>query len=328
MGFRPRVENESQTITDLVREMLWSTPYQGDGNVQLVAGCAAAENFNVTGRYAKAVLRDLVNRMADKGVADENGIVIKIGYSTGFRNALAEAKRMVPHYRADGEAFEKLIIERLYEARSTTGRDFSFNVADDIAAVIQQLGKEHEEGKGGLPLSDLGQRQEAQARGLIQRRDQHAALIKRITGGRDAYPKWSPEHGRAINISADVLATKTLDELIQIEREVEQYRQLRNETREEQRARLQEVSRANGRVDANNSNSAVAVGTSTGFANAAVDRTVGGVNPHADSLFTNPVTNREYTRSELVALSSSNMKLFKKMINTDLARTNAILASK
>jgi hypothetical protein len=317
--YRPRIENTTDKLTEFLRDFLATTPYAGHANASLIVPRADALDIRVTGvgsKHISAIDSAKLQRLIDQMIATG-----EISYGVGFKNALAEARKMVPHFDASTVAAEKLIITRLYKARKETGRDFSFNVADDLAAVIERLGQD-----GALGLSDLGQRQEAQARGSIQQRDQHAALVKRITGGREAYPQWSPEHGKAINIKADTLATKTLDELIQIEREVTEYRQLRNETREEQRERLQEVSRANGRVDANNSNPATAVGTSTGYASAAVDRSVGGVNPFSDSLFLNPATGREYTRAEVHALVASNPKIFRRMMSTDLGRINRILA--
>ncbi len=54
------------------------------------------------------------------------------------------------------------------------------------------------------------------------------------------------------------------------------------------------------------------------------------VNPSADSLFRNPATEREYTNKELYALAGGTdlqRKIFRKMIATDLARTNRILGA-
>ncbi len=135
---------------------------------------------------------------------------------------------------------------------------------------------------------------------------------------------------------ASVLEQCSTECLAEVERRVAETRRATNMTREEQREQLRQAAdAARGyplyRPGANDSLSDSfqppegATSVSTNRSDAAF------VNPHSNSLFQNPATEREYTKKELYALAGGTdieRKLFRKMMATDLARLNSILGSK
>src|SRR5258708_16684984 len=144
---------------------------------------------------------------------------------------------------------------------------------------------------------------------------------------------------------ASVLENCSTECLEEVNRRVTETRQMRNETPEEQRARVRKATdQARGyklfsendktsldvdirRKDDGRGHNAfeiVGEGPRTAPTAGTMDRSDAAfVNPHADSLFLNPATEAQYTKKELYALaggSELDRKLFRKMMNTDLKR--------
>ena len=132
---------------------------------------------------------------------------------------------------------------------------------------------------------------------------------------------------------ASTLEACSTECLAEIKRRVEETRRAKNMTREEQRESLRKAAdQARGyKLYRENDRDSLALeeqpeGTTT----VATDRSDAALNPHSDSLFRNPATEREYTKKELYALAGGTdiqRKIFRKMIGTDLARTNRILGA-
>jgi len=148
---------------------------------------------------------------------------------------------------------------------------------------------------------------------------------------------------------ASVLENCSTECLAEISRRVEETRQAKSMSREDQREALRraadtargyklfsEHDKTSLDVDirrkddgkGHNAFEIVGDGPKTLPTAGPMDRSANVVNPYSDSLFTN-ANGVEYSKAEVYALAGGSeleRKLFRKMMNTDLARLNSILA--
>lgn len=263
----------------------------------------------------------------------------QIGRSMPALAAYRDGEAQHPDHDFSLLAFQVRVYEKIREL------DWDPVNSQDVADVMDSLIKDPNE---KVPLSDEGQRnEEAQ-----QTTSRFNRLIQNITRGKDKFPRWSPQHGKIVNVNSSTLQNLTISELEALDKEITTLRQQRNdEDRQQQNDRLRDVADENrgykvfrpgdkdqlgGEIkyadDTKGTNKFEFVGeapTQSKPTTGKMDRSAPLANPSEDVLFTSPVTGMQYSKKEAYALaggSEVDRRLFRKMMNTNLARLNSILA--
>lgn len=203
-------------------------------------------------RYAdwgnEALIGLLEGKVAEKGIGNDTQKLIKfleteidINRDTlvsPVRIAYGEAEREHEDYDFTSTAIVRRVLEKVRSLEWDTQNP------RDLADVMDWLIKNE-----GVPLSAEGRRKEQQradAKEAKAKTDYVNSMILNITKGKSQFPRWSPQHGKVVNVDSAMLQNFTVPELEAMDREVAQLRQQRFDmNKDQQRELLHEVANQN-----------------------------------------------------------------------------------
>ncbi len=255
--------------------------------------------------------------------------------------AFGEAEREHPDYDFTSTAIVRRVLEKV--------RSLEWNTSDprDLSDTMSWLIANE-----GVPLSAEGRRKEQQradAREAQAQADHRARVIANITKGKNQFPRWSPQHGKVVNVDSAMLNALTDEQLKAMDEEVAALRQQRFDMdRDQQRELLHEVSNQNrtGYTDqrfTSDHKPQKIVGFDNRPRTVDLDReqprpysenpTDSPIRGHASvssssDPFISAVTGKEITKTEAVTLAKNDLAAFRKLTKHDSLRLNRILAQR
>lgn len=316
-----------QSNIEYIRELIAGTPWQSDANAVEVA-----DRFADTCNCRKEIsfTRDVLNKTIDfdspfQPRVDDRGRR-RIGYGRAFLDALEQARAMSPMVEAGNIAAIRAVIDKISAEKRRLGEEgfdpkqLSYLVPEDLAAAIEHLGN-----MGVLAPSRHAKVVSTTAARHANEVAERLAAVEEITHGGSLRPIL--RYGQIASISASDLPGMSMDELRATLAETRRIRALRNETREEQKARLQreqDEKLGHRRYRPTDNDSLTMTELPTGETPATFVRGV--ENRPAEGDIIDPATGAPFTRKSLLALSATEFK--KMMVRYGPERLTSIVNSK
>src|SRR5262249_1639596 len=181
-------------------------------------------------------------------------------------------------------------------------------VEEDLAAVIENLGT-----NGRLQLSEFGLRRKQEHEAIGREQLERAELIAEITRGKEAFPIWSPAHGKAKQVASSSLEQESTENLRAIAAGVTAYRAARD-----------------GKASTiNPSQMDNTEGVSAGYKPTGQQQQLSQLqaqNAPADLI--DPKTGARYTRSAVLQLIKTDVNAFRALKNQNWKQLDEILAGR
>ena len=246
----------------------------------------------------------------------------KLPLSEAFHNALDKALEVIDRYEVKHEAAMRTLIAAVNHDMRVAGNAFaSFKHSAYLTEVIAMLGE-----AGHIGLTQKSEREHLQTKVAAQDELERGTLINKILNNKSTYPIL--RYGQTRAQSGDHLQKESSERLREIYAEVTRVRNLKNETREQQRERLKAAAVEAGHVvqPKRDSLDGVTGGSSEWSRGEAAKQQSG----FGNELFTNPRTGTIYTRSEALALAKSptGRDLFRKLMQSNLTLLNEVVSGK